>query len=546
MFSGTLPSLGGVKCELARRGILEFTQFTFPGYRTNWHHKVIGDAINELCFGKLRRLMIFTPPRAGKSEIVSRRLPAFFLGHNPSAEVIITSYAADLANRMNSSVQQIMESTEYKRLFHNIRLPGSIGDPSRKLPGVKKTRTAEFFQLVGNSGSLRSAGVGGGVTGMGFNLGIIDDPVKDAEEGMSQNIRDKVWDWYQSTFYTRQTGFSNGKVGSARILLCMTRWHDDDLAGRLLKLAKEEPDADQWKVIRIPALSDLDSISRGMSGSGDPRSEEDQGLWEESSTLSTESLRRTRKNVAKFFWTSLYQQTPTAEGGGYFQRGWFGKFQIGDDGWIHVPGRPAVHSSGCTFVAAVDPAASESQKADFTVIVVMCLTPTGEGLILDVIRERRPPNGIPPLLNDVASKYKIDHFVFESDGMQKAVVDIARSDFPNLPPIREVKHRQKKKLVRATKAIVRAENGYLFVPESAPWKEKFFDELEAFTGENDAHDDQVDALSYAVMQFGGEDAVEWASGGGGAILPSHLASPQRQESAEYKRPAAERRKLWGR
>jgi predicted phage terminase large subunit-like protein len=525
-----------LKAELARRHMLDFTTFTFPGYRVNWHHRTMCGALDRLCFGDLKRLMIFTPPRHGKSELVSRRLPAKFLGNNPDGEVILASYAADLANRMNTNVQQIMDGREYKSVFPHVRLPGAVGEPARKIAGMKRTRTNEYFEIVGHKGSLRSVGVGGGITGMGFNLGIIDDPVKDAEEAMSQVIRDKVWDWYTSTFWTRQTGFGarapGGGDSDARILLTMTRWHDDDLAGRLLQLAAEDPEADQWEVISLPGLSTEDNLAPY-----DLRTGPDQALWEDS-PYGLKFMHAAERNQPSYFFQAMYQQTPKRKGGGFFDRNKFGHFTL-EGNTIFVPGRAPVAIQDCFIWAGVDLAASEDQKADFTVVVVMAQTPTGECLILQVYRERLPPNAIPGLLRRASRDWPIGFFAVESDGFQVAVVAVARRDFPGLPPIREVKHQGKGKLVRATKAIVRAENRELYVPKEADWKNKFFDELEVFTGEDDKHDDQVDALAHAVEQFGRTGVIEGGETELGGLKPT-------QDRAVGRESASARRGLWGR
>jgi predicted phage terminase large subunit-like protein len=529
-------STEALRVELARRGIIDFTTYTFPGYRTNWHHKVWGDALDDFLDGDTDRLMIFSPPRHGKSELVSRRLPAYFMGKNPRSEVILASYAADLANRMNSNVQLIMDSPEYRRIFPHVRLPGGDRGPNRRGQQMgRRIRTQEYFELAGHPGSLRSAGVGGGITGMGFHLGIIDDPIKDSEEGMSQVIRDKVWDWYQSTFYTRQMGLGEGKKRKkAKILLTMTRWHEDDLAGRLLRLARTEPGADQWKVVTLPALSLEERAPY------DQRTGPGQALWEDS-PYNAEWLNRTRRNLPNFFWQALYQQRPITEGAGYFQRKWFTeapRFEFEGE-WVRIPGWVPFSIRDCLVVGAVDLAASEKQKADYTVVIVLAITPTGHGLILDVIRDRTTPNGIPGLMALAANRWPVRYFVLEADGFQGAVATIARRDY-SLPPIREVKHNGKGKVVRATQAMVYAEQGRLHLPvrrgAEPAWEDAFLEELEVFTGEDDRHDDQVDALGYGCDEFGRFGSIEWVDVAKGSVRPG--AEPARGS-------AAVRRGLWG-
>lgn len=181
------------------------------------------------------------------SELVSRRLPAWILGREPDANIIACSYGADLASRMNRDVQRIIDSEEYRSVFPDTQL---FGKNIRTLAAGTWMRNSDLFEVVGHRGSYRSAGVGGGITGMGFDYGIIDDPIKSAAEAISPVMRQAVWEWFTSTFYTRQHK-------GAKILLTLTRWHHDDLAGRLLAdVDPEESDIprDNWRVLHLPAL----------------------------------------------------------------------------------------------------------------------------------------------------------------------------------------------------------------------------------------------------------------------------------------------------
>lgn len=225
--------------------MLAFTTYTMPTYEVGWHHRAVCEALDDLYAGIITRLMISMPPRHGKSELVSRRFPSYILGRDPDAQVIATSYSADLASMMNRDVQRIMDSEEYARIFPETRLGASN---IRSLAGGT-LRNSDIFEVVGHRGRYRSAGVGGGITGMGMQFGIIDDPFKNREEADSPTIREKVWDWYTSTFYTRLEK-------NARVLVTCTRWHEDDLSGRLLRLQEEDPEADQWVEIRLPAIAE--------------------------------------------------------------------------------------------------------------------------------------------------------------------------------------------------------------------------------------------------------------------------------------------------
>jgi hypothetical protein len=183
--------------------------------------------------------MIFMPPQNGKSELVSRRFPAYAFGRNPNLRIIACSYSDSLAQDMSREIQRIMSTPEYALLFPHSRLAESRD---------AEKRTQGQFDVVGGTGYYIASGIMGSITGRTSDIGIIDDPVKNREEAQSETYRDRVFEQYKSAFATRQFG------SSGAIVLCMTRWHTDDLAGRLLKLADDNADADQWEVLNFTAV----------------------------------------------------------------------------------------------------------------------------------------------------------------------------------------------------------------------------------------------------------------------------------------------------
>lgn len=212
----------------ARTNLLDFTRFTMPEYRVNWHHRLICQKLDEFIEGKNKRLIIACPPRHGKSELVSRRFPAYILGRNPDAKIIACSYGSDLASLLNRDVQRIISSPEYAELFPDTKLNDAN---VRSTAQENYLRNSDIFEVVNHKGVYRSAGVGGAITGMGGDYLIVDDPIRSRADAESPAIRDKVWKWYSSTFRTR-------RQKDASILITATRWHEDDLTGRLLELAK--------------------------------------------------------------------------------------------------------------------------------------------------------------------------------------------------------------------------------------------------------------------------------------------------------------------
>lgn len=458
----------------------------------NWHHEALCNTLDRWLFGDISRLMVFMPPRHGKSELVSRRLPAYLLGRNPDATVIACSYAADLAQAMNRDVQRIVESPGYAELFPGTTLNGKN---IRTLSG-SWMRNSDIFEVVGRKGMYRCAGVGGGITGMGFTHGIIDDPIKNAEQALSETHREKVWEWYTSTFYTRQ-------MKGGRILLTVTRWHEDDLPGRLLRLAADDPKADQWHVLTFPA----EAMPAPLHPADKRRPGE--ALWPQ--WFGLDFLSRTRAGLGSYQYAALYQQQPTPAGGAVFKGDWFNR-NFTSDLESCVVGGFTYRLDKLEVFAVLDPAASEKQSGDYTAIGVFAITPRNDLLILDMVRERLGVEGIAPAVKRIADKYRLQYVAIESNGFQVAISRELRR-MKGIPPIKEITPLGKGKLLRATEAIVRAESGQIWLLKGANWISCFLDEVTKFTGNADKHDDQVDVLAYACRLQSGR------IGGGNTIKP---------------------------
>ena len=285
-----------IKRNKARSSLLNFSMYTMDEYQPYWYHELISDMIQRMIFGDLRRLIISLPPRHGKSELISRRLPAYLLGHDPDASIITASYSSDLAGRMNRDVQRIIMDEKYKTIFPETTLNNSN---VRTISGGY-LRNSDLFEIVGKKGVYRSAGIGGGITGMGGKWLIVDDPVKNREEADSTTYRNATWNWYTSTFSTRQEA-------DARILIIMTRWHSDDLVGRLLNLAETTEGADQWEVVNLPA------IATAVPACKFDRRIEGEALWPEKYDIA--KLNQMRATIGEYQFSALYQQAPRSGGG---------------------------------------------------------------------------------------------------------------------------------------------------------------------------------------------------------------------------------------
>lgn len=338
----------------ARTSLLAFTEATFPGYRGEPVHALIAEALDKVVNSECLRLMIFAPPQHGKSELASVRLPAFWLGRHPDESVILTSYAAGLAYGKSRQARAVVESDVYRRLF-----PGIKTDPN--------SRAVDDWWLASpHRGTMLAAGVGGPITGRGAMLGIIDDPVENWEQAQSLVYRERAWMWYTTTFRTRI------QEGGA-IVIIMSRWHEDDLAGRLLQKQAEE-----WTVLRLPALGetqkerDGNDIRLGLKpGQADPlkRTPGEPLCPKRFSVATLESL---RNDVGAQGWASEYSGTPRSLEGNRFKREWF----------PIVDGVPMVAAR----VRYWDKAASLSKEAAFTAGVLVAYSPEGIAYVENAVR----------------------------------------------------------------------------------------------------------------------------------------------------------------
>lgn len=311
MSIASLPLRAGAELERRRRAgaattksdpprtIKSFTLATFPDYRVNWHHRVLCETLDKFLAGEIRRLMVFMPPRHGKSELVSRRLPAYALARNPDQRIIACSYGDTLASRLNRDVQRIIDNDRFRSLYPDTRL---YGENVRTMARGAYLRNSDIFEIVGHHGYYISAGVGGAITGMGFDIGIIDDPIKNQKDANSQVYRDAVYEWYGSTFYTRAEK-------EAGILLTATRWHSDDLAGRLLN----QEDGDEWVQLSFSAVKEDDENSHDPRAIGE-------ALWPDK--YGARVLEKIKGVLGSYKFSSLYQQRPRPREGGMFKEIW--------------------------------------------------------------------------------------------------------------------------------------------------------------------------------------------------------------------------------
>ncbi len=407
------------------------------------HLMLLDRAILDTLGGKdgIRRLIVTMPPRHGKSELCSKYLLAWFLGMYPDKRVILSSYGADFASEWGSKARNILKA--FGPALFGIRL---LQSPSAR----------DRWDIAGRNGGMRTAGVGGDLTGRGAHLLIIDDPVKNAEEAASATMRNNAWEWWLSTASTRLEP-------DATVILIQTRWHQDDLAGRLL-LDAQQVGGRRWRTVHMPAISD-----------------DGQALWPERYPL--EELRQIQRDKGSYWWNALYQQQPTPPEGGQFKREWFSIV-------------PALPAGACKAVRYWDKAGTEG-GGDYS---AGCLIVKHQGLyyVADMCRGQWSDLKREYMMEQCAARDRhvlgrVEIGVEQepgSAGKDSTKATIRRLAGYSVRADRVTGDKQ----TRASPFAAQAEAGNVSLV-SGPWNAAYLDELCMFP--HGTHDDQVDSSSGA-------------------------------------------------
>lgn len=418
--------------------------------------------------------MLLMPPRSGKSELCSRSFPPWHMGLNPDHEIIACSYNVSLAMTFSKKVKDVLEDPVFHPVF-DIRL-----DPNDK--------SAEEWSLNSSRGAYVAAGVGGGITGKGAHLLIIDDPLKNAEEADSADIRDKLWDWYGSTAYTRL-------APGGGVLVVQTWWHDDDLAGRLQMAMASDPHADQFTVVKYPAIAesdeyldfDTDLIVDTPPVNGELLRLKGEALHPERYDL--DKLNQIKRTISPRFWSALYQQNPVPDDGAYFLKEHFRRSAPPDESRANV-------------YIAWDFAISEKKQNDYTVGTVIL---QDEDDVLHVADQVRFKSGdamfiCDAILNLSHSWYTPGQQVgFEDGQIYRAIASLLKKKMQEkrqylsiqlLKPITD-------KLARARPLQGRMQQGMVSFSNEGEWYDTCRLEMLRFPA--GAHDDCVDSLAWAAQ-----------------------------------------------
>lgn len=453
-----------------------FAHVTSEGRWVPYEHLILlNDYLLRVAAGEIKRLIVTLPPRHGKSELISRYLPAWYLGTFPDRQVLLVCYGKELAEDHGNAARRLL--TEFGPSVFGV----SVEDTA-----------AGRWRVHGREGLMLSRSLRGEITGRGAHLLIIDDPIKDELDAQSELKRERLWTWWQSTASTRLQIMG----GESAAILVQTRWHESDLAGRLKATG-------EWETLNLPALAEADDPMGRAEG--EPLAEE---------LLNVEDYEAIKREKGSYFFAALYQQRPAPPEGIMFKRpnfryyrgrqGLQARFYMLQDDTAGEDGVRTIDGGYMRVFQTVDVAASEADEADYTVVGTWGVTDAHDLVVLDIARQHFEILDVPGFLKRESDKHSRPPMWIESFGHGLGPFKaLSRDGYP----IRKLEAEQgtkRDKVARAMGAVAAYERHKVFHPATtgedaidAPWLGDFEDELAAFP--RGAHDDQVDALAYAVQ-----------------------------------------------
>lgn len=459
-----------VKAKKAQTDLLEFTRLMMPTpadpenpddslYTTVKHHQILAAALQEVVKGNILRLIITMPPRHGKTELASKKLIPWFMGQDPSQSVIFATYNQLYADDIGRHVRNLMRMPVYNQIF-----PHAV---------VRKGGAASDRIETTSNGLMVFVGQGGPLTGRGAHLLLIDDPVKGVEDSNSPAARNKLWEWFTRVAMTRLMDMG------CRVVIIMTRWHEDDIIGRLTNPKSEfyrEDEAKRWKILSLPAIAVHDDPMGRAPG---------EALWPE--RFSVEYLRNVQTLDSRGF-SALFQGNPTPEDGNFFRREWIKTYQ------------PHELPKNLRKYVASDHAVSTDQRRDATVLVPVGVDENDVIWVLpDVWWKRADTEDVVEAMLDMMERHKPLMWWAERGHISKSIGPFLRKRMQErgvYVAMDEVVP-AKNKETRAQSIQGRMSMGMVRFPAFSPWFADATDELLKFSG--GAHDDFVDALAYIGM-----------------------------------------------
>lgn len=413
------------------------------------HIKLLNEKLQDVANGKIKRLIVNMPPRHGKTEMISKYFPIWYLGRNPNNKIIIAAYQGDLAEEWGEFTKTAFET--YGQTLFNLKMN-------------KSSKSKKRWRILNHDGGLQATGVRGALTGKGANVLIIDDPIKDDLQAMSLTYRDRIFNWFRATASTRLA-----KDGA--IIIVMTRWHYDDLCGRILN-----DEADKWEVLSLPAIAinDNDIIGR----------KEGEALFPQ--LFPIDDLLDKKRSTGNFWFSALYQQQPIA-----------GEYQIFSPyKWMRYNVADLDNQTFVRHYQVWDTAFKDGDYNDYSVCATWAVNSKGDMYLIDIWRGKPL---FPEMLKRVMNQYEIYKpymiGIEDAGSGQDLIATLKSRTKLKIRPIRAMK-----KITRAHFVSALIEDGRVYIPNTAPWLEAWLTEHNNFPA--DKHDDQVDSttMSLELMQ----------------------------------------------
>jgi predicted phage terminase large subunit-like protein len=447
-----LPTTKARAIERAGNSLAAFATLMYPKFEVAQHHRRIIDVLEKVERGEIDRVVIATPPRHGKSLLASVLFPSWYLGRHPDRSIIATSYGQSLAQDFGRQVRNYTADRLHSAIF-------PLCVPSEDSASVNR------FSLL-QGGNYFGTGSGGPIVGRGCDVLLIDDPIKSAEDARSDTFRENLKTWYRSTAYTRLA------PGGA-VILISTRWHEDDLAGWLLKEHPEE----NWTVLNLPAIAERDEPGGRKEG---------EALW--SSRFPIETLERIKEAVGGAAWQALYQGRPAAAEGAMFRRAW----------WKISATVPETFER---IVLSLDTAFKQKSTSDWSVGITLGVAQSAF-YILDIWRERVDFPELQRKVNALAERWRPNQILIEDQASGQSLTQSLQAS--SRLPVKPIKV-DRDKVSRAAAILPLIEAGRVVLPAGAEWMAQFVDECATFP--NGAYDDCVDALSQCLNYLSGVGAT---------------------------------------
>jgi len=471
-----------------RSSFVDFVKYTMPDaddpenidesmFKDAKHHRALAKVLEKVEKGHIPRLIVSMPPRHGKSELVSRRFVPWVQGKDPYRNVIFATYNEDFAKDFGADVRNIMTLPQYKHVFPSF--------------GLRKGGASKSRIQTTSGGMSVFVGRGGSITGRGGDFVILDDPIKDSMEANSPTLREQLWQWFTQVLMTRLM------TASASIVIVQTRWHEDDLIGRLTDPTNPHyspEEAAKWKIINLPALAeDDDTLGRNKG----------ELLWPE--RFDMEFMEAQRRLDPRGF-SALYQGRPTAEDGDLFRREnikYYNRKDLPEDMRVYAASDHAV---------GVD-----RTRNDATCLLVVGVDRNDDIYLLDCWWEKQPTDKVVDAMLDLMRRWKPLLWWAEKGHISKAIGPFLRKRmgeekvYCRIEEVTPVAN----KVQRAQSILGRMAMNKVLFPKHSVWTQKATDEILKFP--NGRHDDFVDTLAWIGMGL-----ARLTTPGGGIVKTDNL------------------------